>query len=118
MSSEPDTARQKAEARAAVEASLQSVESSYDADLRSRAVALHSSAASIAKQEKELRTQTQALAKQSAQWRTLANKTTKQLNEFGDVQNWAEMIERDLLVIEETLRLAEGRPASDNISGT
>lgn len=31
------------------------------------------------------------------------------LKEVGDVQNWAEMIERDLLVLEETVKLAEER---------
>lgn len=31
----------------------------------------------------------------------------KGLKEVGDLQNFAEMMERDLLVVEETLRLAE-----------
>lgn len=118
MITNDDATRGQAEARATVTASLDSIASSYNVDLQSRAAVLHSSADAIAKQQKELAKQTEILAKESIRWQQLAHNTTKQLNEFGDVQNWAEMIERDLLIVEETLRLVEGRPPSDNISGT
>ena len=118
MSTIQDISRQQTEARAAVTVSLNSVGSSYTTDLHTRAADLHTSAASIAQQERNLKQQTHVLAKQTIQWKTLADTTTKQLNEFGDMQNWAEMIERDLLVVEETMRLVEGREPSDNISGT
>lgn len=118
MSSDEDLRRRQAEARAAVDASLNSVGSSYDTKLQSRAAALHSSAEAIVKQDKELAKQKQALAKQTAEWKRLADTTTKQLNEFGDVQNWTEMLERDLLVLEETMRLVEGNPERNNASGT
>ncbi|KAI9696918.1 MAG: hypothetical protein M1820_007993 [Bogoriella megaspora] len=107
-----------AEARAAVTASLTSVGSNLDADVRRRAADLQSNADAISKQEAELAKQTAALAKESAQWQKLADTSTKKLNEFGDLQNWAEMIERDLLVVEETLRLVEGKPDDNNASGT
>ena len=107
-SPEDDPARRNAEARAAVTASLNAVGSSLDGDLKNRAKDLHTNAAVISKQEKELVKQTGALSKQSAQWQKLVDSNTKRLNEIGDLQNWAEMIERDLLVVEETLRLAEG----------
>ncbi|EON64724.1 hypothetical protein W97_03957 [Coniosporium apollinis CBS 100218] len=118
MSSNTDSARRTAEARAAVTASLSSVGSSVDAGLRARAKDLHANEAAILKQEKELAEQTAALKKEAAQWQKLADTSTKQLNQIGDIQNWAEMIERDLLVVEETLRLAEGKPAAENASGT
>ena len=35
------------------------------------------------------------------------------MNEVGDIQNWAEMIERDLLVLEETVRLVDDGKAED-----
>ncbi|KAK3045235.1 hypothetical protein LTS18_014263, partial [Coniosporium uncinatum] len=107
-----------AEARAAVSASLASIGGSYDKDMRRRAADLHSNSAAIAKQEKELAKQTAALAKHSAQWQKMADTSTKKLNEIGDIQNWAEMIERDLLVVEETLRLAEGTAPRESASGT
>lgn len=106
------------EARAAVTASLNSVGANLDADIRQRAADLQSNASAIANQEAELAKQTAALAKESAQWQKLADASTKKLNEVGDLQNWAEMIERDLLVVEETLRLVEGKPEVDNASGT
>lgn len=118
MSSNTDSARRTAEARAAVTASLSSVGSSVDAGLRARAKDLHANEAAILKQEKELAKQTAALKKEAVQWQKLADTSTKQLNQIGDIQNWAEMIERDLLVVEETLRLAEGKPAAENASGT
>jgi hypothetical protein len=113
-----DAEKRTAEARAAVTASLSSVGSSYDADLQRRAADLHANSKAIERQEKELAKQTAELAKQTAQWQKLGDKSLKQLNEIGDIQNWAEVIERDLLIVEETLRLAEGRADEGNASGT
>ncbi|KAF2229162.1 hypothetical protein EV356DRAFT_496455 [Viridothelium virens] len=107
-----------AEARAAVTASLNSVGANLDADMRARAADLQANANAISRQEAELAKQTTALAKESAQWQKLVDTSTKKLNEVGDLQNWAEMIERDLLVVEETLRLVEGAPDAENESGT
>ncbi|KAF2143276.1 uncharacterized protein K452DRAFT_168544 [Aplosporella prunicola CBS 121167] len=118
MSSQTDTDRRTAEARAAVTASLSSVGSSMDTEMRTRAADIHANAIAIEKQEKDLVKQTAALTKQSAQWQKMADTSTKKLNEIGDLQNWAEMIERDLLVVEETLRLVEGREPPDTASGT
>ncbi|KAF2090349.1 hypothetical protein K490DRAFT_35879 [Saccharata proteae CBS 121410] len=118
MSSSAESDRRTAEARAAVTASLSSVGSSKDAELRTRAADIHANAAAISKQEKELAKQTAALAKEAARWQKLADTNTKKLNDFGDMQNWAEMIERDLLVVEETLRLVDGAEAEQTASGT
>lgn len=118
MSTDPDAARRTAEARAAVTASLAAVGSSIDTEMRTRATDLHANSEAIKKQEKELAKQTVALSKQGAQWQKLADTSTKKLNEIGDIQNWAEMIERDLLVLEETLRLVEGKDAPESASGT
>ena len=106
------------EARAAVTGSLNAVGANLDADIRQRAADLHANASAIASQEAELAKQTGALAKEGAAWQKLADTSTKKLNEVGDLQNWAEMIERDLLVVEETLRLVEGKPEMGNASGT
>ncbi|USP80999.1 uncharacterized protein yc1106_08273 [Curvularia clavata] len=105
--SSEEAARRQAEARAAVTASLASVGASVDNEMRTRTADLHANAAAISKQEKELAKQTAALAKQSAEWDKLLQTGTKKLNEVGDIQNWAEMIERDLLVLEETVRLVD-----------
>lgn len=94
-----ETARRTAEARAAVTASLSSVGASLDHEMRTRTADLHANAAAISKQEKELARQTAGLAKQSAEWDKLLQNGTKKLNEVGDIQNWAEMLERDLLVL-------------------
>ncbi|OMP85527.1 putative biogenesis of lysosome-related organelles complex 1 subunit 1 [Diplodia seriata] len=113
----PDEQR-VAEARAAVTASLSSVGGSMNAEMRQRAADIHANAAAIEKQEKELAKQTAALAKDGDKWQKMADQNVKKLNEMGDLQNWTEMIERDLLVVEETLRLAEGEADQGNASGT
>lgn len=51
--------------------------------------------------------QTVALAKESAKLQKELDKTAKEMKGFGDMQNWAEMLERDFLVLEETMRLAD-----------
>ncbi|GES57231.1 biogenesis of lysosome-related organelles complex 1 subunit 1 [Aspergillus terreus] len=98
-----------AEAKAAFEASLRSVGANYEADLRDRARNLHENAAALDKQEGDVQRATGALAKQNDQLAKVADQARDGLKEIGDVQNWAELIERDLLVIEETVRLAEER---------
>jgi len=100
-------------AHAAITTTLTTLGSAHDTKLQQRAADLHANAAAIAKQEKELAKQTAALAKESKKWQSQADKATKRLNEVGDVQNWAECIERELLVLEETLKLVEGRGQGD-----
>ncbi|KAI1934100.1 hypothetical protein LOZ58_002468 [Ophidiomyces ophidiicola] len=95
------------EARAAFLASLKSVGSNLDSDLRSRATNLHENAAILQKQEDELKRTTKQLFKQGNELEKLSDQGHQGLKEVGDLQNWAEMMERDLLVVEETLRLAE-----------
>ncbi|KAL4898044.1 hypothetical protein BDV59DRAFT_54183 [Aspergillus ambiguus] len=102
-----------AEAKAAFEASLRSVGANYEADLRDRARNLHDNAAALDKQETDVRRATAGLARQNDQLAKVADAARDGLKEIGDVQNWAELIERDLLVIEETVRLAEEREDAD-----
>jgi uncharacterized protein (DUF3084 family) len=111
------TAQQQREARAAVLASLSSIGTSIDADIRTRTADLHANSEAIVKQEKELAKQTAALRKESNKWQKLGDTSTKKLNEIGDVQNWAEMLERDLLVLEETVRLVDEERASGGLGG-
>ena len=112
-----DSSRAQAEARAAVLASLESAGSNYDAQYQRRAHDLHANASAIQKQEAEVKKQASALAKETAKWQKEVDKATRGVNEIGDVQNWAEMMERDLLVLEETLRLAEGEDQMQSASG-
>ena len=105
------TAQQQREARAAVLSSLSSIGTSIDGEIHTRTADLHANSAAIAKQEKELAKQTVALRKESDKWQKLGDSSTKKLNEIGDVQNWAEMLERDLLVLEETVRLVDEKKA-------
>lgn len=114
---ESESSRAQAEARAAVLASLESAGSNYDSRFQRRAADLHTNAAAIAKQEAEVKKQTAALAKETAKWQKEVDKANKGLNEFGDMQNWAEMMEREFLVLEETLRLADGEEQTESASG-
>lgn len=109
--------REQEEARVAVLASLESAGSNYDHQFQRRAADLHANATAIAKQEAAVQAQTSILARESAKLQKELDKATKGLNEIGDVQNWAETIERDLLVLEETLRLINGQDEQETASG-
>lgn len=117
VASSSESSRAQEEARAAVLASLESAGSNYDNQFQRRATDLHSNATAIAKQEAELKKHTSTLAKETAKWQKELDKATKSVNEIGDVQNWAEMMERDFLVLEETLRLVENGEETANASG-
>ncbi|KUL86694.1 hypothetical protein ZTR_03072 [Talaromyces verruculosus] len=108
QSLDPEAIRRTLEARTAFTASLHAVGQTVSADLRARATDLHENAAAIQKQEQELARHTAELAKQNDQWDKVVDGARQGLKEIGDVQNWAEMIERDLLVVEDVLRQVEG----------
>ena len=54
-----------------------------------------------------MRKETLKLGKEGEKLRKLADEGQKRVKETGNVQNWAEMLERDFLVLQETLRLVE-----------
>ncbi|KAJ5513592.1 GCN5-like 1 [Penicillium fimorum] len=114
-----DDQRQK-EALAAFTATLHSVGTNLEAPLRDRAANIQSNAAALERQEAELAENTQRLARQNQQWVGLADETREGLKEIGDVQNWAEMIERDLLALEDMMDNVEkgGEHESEDGSDT
>jgi hypothetical protein len=101
-----------------VTATLSSVGAHIDNDLQSRASDIHANSAVLATQELELKKQTAALSKMTDKWQKELDGSMKKMKELGDVQNWAEVLERDLLVLEETMRLVDGRADEGNASGT
>ncbi|KAB8240126.1 hypothetical protein BDV35DRAFT_402629 [Aspergillus flavus] len=101
------TDQRTTEAKTAFEASLRSVGANYETALRDRARTLHDNSTVLDKQEADVRRATEQLAKQNDQLAKVADQARDGLKEIGDVQNWAELIERDLLIVEETVRLAE-----------
>ncbi|KAL3461607.1 hypothetical protein BJX64DRAFT_155388 [Aspergillus heterothallicus] len=105
--SSPESNKQATEAKSAFTASLHSLGANYTTELVERAKILHSNSAALTAQEEQLAKTTEALRKQNESWEGIAEDARKGLKEIGDVQNWAEVIERELLVVEETLRIAE-----------
>ena len=105
------------EARAAVLASLNSAGQSYSSELQARATDLHSNAAVIDAQQAQLDKASKGLAGESRKLEREVDKALKGMREFGDVQNWAEMLERDFMVLEETMRLVEGEAEVERESG-
>lgn len=87
--------------------SAQAVASTHVEPIQLRSKAIREASSALEDQEKQLRKQTAQLAKQSAKWAKLTDKGTKELKEIGDVRNWAEVVERELLMIEEVLRIVE-----------
>jgi hypothetical protein len=101
------TDRQIAEARAALEASMHNIGSHFDSTLKSRATNLHANNAILDKQIAELQDSTKSLAKETDKLKKVADDAARKLKELGNVQNWAEVMEREFLILEETVRLAD-----------
>jgi uncharacterized protein HemX len=109
--------RAQSEARAAVLATLSSAGASYASHLQTRAADLHANSAAIDKQQIDLAKARKGLANDTAKLEKEVDKALKGMRDFGDVQNWAEMLERDFMVLEETMRLVEGRGEVERESG-
>lgn len=92
-----------AEARAAVVASMGNM---LDSELQSRAGILHENAAALEKQERDVLRATDGLRRETVKLQAEADKAARKVKELGNVQNWAEVLERGFLVLEETVRLA------------
>ncbi|KAI0025620.1 hypothetical protein F4780DRAFT_215930 [Xylariomycetidae sp. FL0641] len=101
----PSTQLHIAEARAALVASMSNM---LDSELQSRAGLLHSNAAALARQERDVARATEGLRRENDKLAKAARDAGRQIKELGNVQNWAEVLERDFLVLEETMRLANG----------
>jgi len=95
---------------------LHQLGSTVDLELRDRITTIHGNAAALDNQSKTLRNKTAQLSKTTKQWGGMADSARGKLKEIGDIQNWAEMIEHDLLLIEETLRIVH--EDDDGSSGT
>lgn len=104
---EQDHQQRTAEAKTAFTASLLSVGANHDAELRSRAKTLHENSSILGKQEADVARTTADLGKQNEQLEKVTDKARDGLKEIGDVQNWAEVIERELLVLEEVVKGVE-----------
>jgi hypothetical protein len=97
---------------------MHNIGSRLDSDLQSRAANLHSNSAALSKQEANLRTATKSLSKDTDKLKKVADDAQRKVKELGNVQNWAEVIEREFLVLEETLRLVnEGDSGSEGSEG-
>jgi len=105
-----------AEARNAFVGTLHSVGSHADTAFQTRAQDIQANAAVLARQESGVQRETAALARQTAALSKVADDAAGKLKELGDVQNWAEMLQRDLLVLEETVRIVdeEGKEVAKN----
>ncbi|KAG8427417.1 hypothetical protein J3459_006717 [Metarhizium acridum] len=98
-----ETQRHVAEARAAVVASMGNL---IDSELQSRASILHDNAAALDKQERDVVRATDGLRRETEKLAREADAAARKVKELGNVQNWAEVLERGFLVLEETVRLA------------
>ncbi|KAK1254339.1 hypothetical protein MKX08_008334 [Trichoderma sp. CBMAI-0020] len=105
-----ETHRHVAEARAAVVASMGNM---LDSELQSRAGILHENAAALEKQERDVLRATEGLRRETVKLKAEADKAARKVKELGNVQNWAEVLERGFLVLEETVRLANGGEDED-----
>ncbi|RYP54078.1 hypothetical protein DL768_001080 [Monosporascus sp. mg162] len=94
--------RHVAEARAALVATVSNL---LDTELQGRASLLHGNAAALERQRRDVSRAAEGLRRENDRLARLARDAGKAVKELGNVQNWAEVLERDFLVLEETVRL-------------
>jgi GCN5-like protein 1 (GCN5L1)/PHD-finger len=92
---------------------MHNIGSHLDSTLKSRAANLHANNTVLEKQLTELQSGTKALAKETDKLKKIADDAAKKLKELGNVQNWAEVMEREMLILEETVRLANESEEED-----
>ncbi|KAF8472075.1 GCN5-like 1 [Kalaharituber pfeilii] len=93
------------ESRKHLHTTLHNLGSQIDTDLRDRITTIHQNAQSLETQTRTLKNRTAALSKTTRQWSAMTEGARSRLKEIGDIQNWAEMIEHELLVMEETMNI-------------
>ena len=103
----PADPQRTAEARAAFTAHLTSIGNTHISSLEGRVSDIHSNSSAISKQEADVVKQTKKLAVEAKKHQKVADDAAEKLKELGDIQNWAEVLERDLLVLEETMKMGE-----------
>lgn len=111
----PSQTAQIAQARDALVASLGNA---LDTELQSRAALLHNNQRAIEKQERDVGRALEELRKEDEKLMKVLNEGSRKVKELGDVQNWAERLERDFLVVEETMRLVNEGDSSGSWSGS
>ncbi|KAG9234886.1 hypothetical protein BJ875DRAFT_440843 [Amylocarpus encephaloides] len=102
----PETQRQIHESRTALLAQMSAIGQSATQDIQQRAQNLHQNSEALKIQQKDLVKATEGLRKDGDKLKKVAEEGGKRVKELGNVQNWAEVLERDFLVLGETIRLA------------
>ena len=92
---------------------MHNIGSHMDSTLKSRAQNLHANNTVLDKQISELQNSTKVLSKETDKLKKIADDATRKLKEVGNVQNWAEVMEREFLILEETVRLADASDEED-----
>ncbi|KAK6212004.1 hypothetical protein LQW54_005532 [Pestalotiopsis sp. IQ-011] len=101
LPSPPSSPEQTAQARAALVGTISNL---LDSELQGRASLLHANAKALEGQERDVVKATEALRRETDKLVKVVKQGSEKVREAGDVQNWAEVLERDLLVLEDTLR--------------
>ena len=119
MQSQPppaSPAQRTAEAKAAFTAALKSEGSKLDADLQLRAKDIHKGATTLAKQDSDVQKEIQKLSKQNDAMQKVVDKTRNEMKAYDDLPDIMADLERDLMIVEETLRIAEGNDQDEDVS--
>ncbi|KAM3084398.1 hypothetical protein ACMFMG_001497 [Clarireedia jacksonii] len=97
----PESLRQLAQSRTFLQTTLQQILAPSERDLQVRAQTLHSNSAALTKQEDVLRKEIKGLGKENDKLEKVVREGQKKIMEVGNVQNWAEVLEREFAVLEE-----------------
>lgn len=79
----------------------------HTAPMNERTEAIIAASKSLESQRQGLLKDTERLSRQTDALEKAMNENVDQLKEMGDLQNWAEVVFRDISIIEETLKAVE-----------
>ena len=97
---------------------MATVSNLLDGQLQGRAAQLHGNAAGLERQGRDVARATAGLRRDTDRLAREAADAGRVVKELGNVQNWAEVLERDFLVLEDTVRrVRQGGGSSDDGDG-
>ncbi|ODQ56461.1 hypothetical protein SAICODRAFT_28601 [Saitoella complicata NRRL Y-17804] len=95
-------------ARKQVVKDIDTASNAIDNGVRYRISTIHTNSTNIASQTRSLSTHSARLTKSVKQWQDMAGGARGQLKQVGDLENWAEVLEREVRVLEEAVGMARG----------
>jgi GCN5-like protein 1 (GCN5L1) len=88
-----------------LETELNLVPKSVESPLKAKMAEIHENKRRISRQTEKLEEKTFVVSKITREYKNLFKATDNRIKEVGDVQNWAELVDQDIRVLERVVQL-------------